>query len=81
MAAWTLPEAKDFLQAWLNCELAIAKNQSYEVNGKTFVKANAAHIRKQVQYWKSQVESLEQAQKNGKGPRRGPTMKRVRFYD
>ncbi len=81
MAAWTLEQAKDYLQVWLNCEKAIAQNQSYEVDGRTFVKTNAAHIRKQVEYWKTEVERLELAQKTGKNARRGPTMKRVRFLN
>ena len=81
MAAWTLAEAKDFLKIWLDCEKSIAQNQAYEINGKSFTKANAAHIRKQVEYWKTEVERLEESQRTGKAPRRGPVMKRVRFLN
>lgn len=81
MAAWTLAEAKDFLKIWLDCQKAVAQNQSVEINGKTFTKANAAHIQKYVDYWKTEVERLEESQRTGKAPRRGPVMKRVRFLN
>lgn len=81
MAAWTLLEAKDFLKIWLDCEKSIAQNQAYEINGKSFRKADAAHIREQVSFWKTEVEKLELSQITGKSSRRGPVMKRVRFLN
>mgnify|MGYP000972591335 CR=1 FL=1 len=81
MAAWTLVKAKDLLKVWLDCEKAIALNQSITIGEKTFTKTNAAHIRKQVTYWKAQVESLELSQTTNKKPRRGPSIKRVSFID
>ncbi|GEM_PF-515561 len=81
MAAWTLEEAKDMLKVWLDCEKAIALNQSVTIGEKTFTKTNAAHIRKQITYWKTQVEQLETAQTLNKKPRRGPSIKRASFID
>lgn len=81
MAAWTLTEAKDFLKLWLDCEKAITQNQSYTVGDKTFTKANAMFIRKNVKYWKTEVERLELAQEKDKKPRTGPTLKRVVFLN
>ena len=62
MAAWNLAEAKDFLKIWLDCEKSIAQNQAYEINGKSFTKVNAAYIRKQIDFWKTEVERLEESQ-------------------
>lgn len=81
MAAWTLSTANDFLKIWLDCEKAVAQNQSYEINGKVFRKADVGEVREQVKFWKTEVERLEESQKTGKPSRRGPVMKRVRFLN
>ncbi len=81
MAAWTLTEANDFLKIWLDCEKAVAQNQSYEINGKVFRKADVGEVRNQVKFWKIEVEKLEESQRTGKATRRGPVMKRVRFLN
>lgn len=81
MSVYSLETANDMLQIWLECEKQIALNQSYEVNGKSFTKANASHIREQISFWETQVLRIKKAQRTGKPVRSGPTMKSVRFID
>lgn len=59
MAAITLEKAKEMLNAWLNAELAITTGQSYQIGSRQVTRANTSHIRKQINFWRSEVESLE----------------------
>lgn len=59
MGAYTLDIAKKHLDAWLEAELIVTTHQSYSIGSRSLTKANLAEIRKQIQYWKGEVEKLQ----------------------
>lgn len=71
MAGITLEQAQQQLDAFLAASLAVAKNQSYEIDGRKFTRADLAHIQAQITFWDNYVKRLTAAQ-----TRRGP---RVRY--
>ncbi len=63
--ALTLTQAQTSLDAWIAADLAVAKGQSYTMNGRSLTLANAKEIREQIQYWERRVSAFEQiAQQN-----------------
>jgi hypothetical protein len=62
--AVTLTHAKAALDAWLAADLAVAKGQSYSMNGRSLTLANSREIREQIQYWERRVAALESATQN-----------------
>lgn len=62
--AVTLTHAKAALDAWLAADLAVAKGQSYSMNGRSLTLANSREIREQIQYWERRVAVLESANQN-----------------
>ncbi len=59
--ALTLPQAQTALDAWIAADLAVAKGQSYSMNGRSLTLANAKEIREQIQYWERRVVAFQQA--------------------
>lgn len=62
--ALTLQQAQTSLDAWIAADLAVAKGQSYSMNGRSLTLANTREIREQIQYWERRVASLESANQN-----------------
>jgi hypothetical protein len=62
--ALTLQQAQTSLDAWIAADLAVAKGQSYSMNGRSLTLANSREIREQIQYWERRVASLESANQN-----------------
>ena len=62
--AVTLTHAKAALDAWLAADLAVAKGQSYSMNGRSLTLANSREIREQIQYWERRVATLESVNQN-----------------
>ena len=58
--ALTLTQAQTALDAWIAADLAVAKGQSYSMNGRTLTLSNAKEIREQIQYWERRVSAFEQ---------------------
>lgn len=58
--ALTLTSAQTALDAWIAADLAVAKGQSYSMNGRTLTLANAKEIREQIQYWERRITAFEQ---------------------
>lgn len=52
----TTAEAK--LATWLAAEEKIADNQSYQVAGRTYTRADLADVQKQIDYWDRKVQRL-----------------------
>ncbi|MFP4561632.1 MAG: DUF6148 family protein [Thiohalorhabdus sp.] len=67
MAAWDLDEAKKRLQQWMDADEAVALNQSYEIAGRRLTRADAETIQQRIQFWRKEVDRLEN--KRGRGPR------------
>lgn len=63
--ALTLTQAQTALDAWIAADLAVAKGQSYTMNGRSLTLANSKEIREQIQYWERRVSAFQQtAQQN-----------------
>lgn len=58
--ALTLTQAQTALDAWIAADLAVAKGQSYSMNGRSLTLANSKEIREQIQYWERRVTAFEQ---------------------
>ena len=58
--ALTSTQAQTALDAWIAADLAVAKGQSYSMNGRTLTLSNAKEIREQIQYWERRVSVFEQ---------------------
>jgi hypothetical protein len=54
----TLTTAQAALDAWIAADLAVAKGQSYSMNGRSLTMANVSEIRGQIQYWERRVVAL-----------------------
>lgn len=51
----TTTQAQTALDAWIAADLAVAKGQSYSMNGRSLTLANSKEIREQIQYWERRV--------------------------
>lgn len=58
--ALTITQAQTALDAWIAADLAVAKGQSYSMNGRSLTLANSKEIRDQIQYWERRVSAFEQ---------------------
>lgn len=54
----TLQTAQDALNAWIRADLAVAKGQSYSMNGRSLTLANTREIREQIHYWERRVAAF-----------------------
>ncbi len=54
----TLTIARNALNAWVAADLAVARGQSYSMNGRSLTLANAREIREQITYWERRVASF-----------------------
>lgn len=66
MAGITVAQAQARLDAWLDADAAVSGNQSYTINGRVLTRANAAEIRKNIDYWDDKVKTLS-ARSGGRG--------------
>jgi ABC-type transport system involved in cytochrome bd biosynthesis fused ATPase/permease subunit len=62
--ALTLEQAQTALDAWIAADLAVAKGQSYSMNGRSLTLANTREIREQIQYWERRVQAFQQVIQN-----------------
>jgi len=62
--ALTLTQAQTALDAWIAADLAVAKGQSYSMNGRTLTLSNVKEVREQIQYWERRVATLQSANQN-----------------
>ena len=60
----TLTHARAALDAWIAADLAVAKGQSYSMNGRSLTMANTKEIREQIQYWERRIFALSNSQTN-----------------
>ena len=58
--ALTLSQAQTALDAWIAADLAVAKGQSYTMNGRSLTMANVKEVREQILYWERRVSAFEQ---------------------
>ena len=60
----TLSQAQASLNAWIAADLAVARGQSYSMNGRSLTLANTREIREQIQYWERRVATMQSANQN-----------------
>jgi hypothetical protein len=60
----TLTVAKEALKAWVVADLAVARGQSYSMNGRSLTMANIREIREQIHYWERRVASFANPHQN-----------------
>jgi len=60
----TLQTAQYALNAWLKADLAVAKGQSYSMNGRSLSLANVREIREQIHYWERRIAALSSSRHN-----------------
>ena len=60
----TTTTAQTALDAWVAADLAVAKGQSYSMNGRSLTMANVKEIREQIQYWERRLATLQSANQN-----------------
>lgn len=65
MASWTLPDAKGYLQIWVDASLAVATGQSYKIGRRELTRANLSEIKKMIDFWRSEVARLESGRSAG----------------
>ena len=58
MAGITLEQAEAQLAAWLAASEAVARNQSYRIGERQLTRADAAEVRRMVDYWDGKVQAL-----------------------
>ena len=59
-----LSTARAALTAWIAADLAVAKGQSYSMNGRSLTLANVREIREQIHYWERRVAAFSSSNKN-----------------
>lgn len=59
MAAWNLDDAKVILKAWMQAELVVTTGQSYTIGTRILTRANLKEIAGRVEFWRGEVERLE----------------------
>lgn len=64
----TEAQAQSQLDVWLAASLAVARSQSYEIEGRKLTRADAGEIRRQIDYWEARVA---QARRGGRRMRFG----------
>lgn len=60
MAAWTLQQARQHLDAWLAADLAVSTSQEYRIGTRWLTRADLREVRQQIQFWRNEVAKLEQ---------------------
>ncbi|MBE0470429.1 MAG: hypothetical protein IBX55_13105, partial [Methyloprofundus sp.] len=65
MPAWTLEEAKSYLQNWIEAEVSVSTGQSYKIGSRTLTRASLTDIRERISFWRAEVGRLESGRKPG----------------
>ena len=71
--AISLKTAQQQLDMWLRCSEAIAQNQSYKINDRTFTRANLEEVNRSLIMWEKKVELIKL---HGNSLKRGITIRR-----
>lgn len=59
MGAWNLDDARTFLKAWMQAELAVTTGQNYTIGTRILTRANLKEIAARVEFWRGEVARLE----------------------
>lgn len=64
MSAWTLEQAKQHLQAWMEAEIKVTTGQSYSVGTRQLTRANLNDISEKIKFWANEVEKIQVRQQH-----------------
>lgn len=56
---WTLEEARESLQVWLEAERAVATGAEYTIGTRRLKRADLAEIASRINFWRAEVSALE----------------------
>lgn len=62
---WTLEEAKQHLQAWMEAELAVSTGQKYKIGTRELTRADLGEIAERISFWSNEVERLKRGRGRG----------------
>ena len=63
--SWTIDEAKEYLNLWLDAEKAVATGQSYKIGSRSLTRANLSDIAARIKFWRNEVDKLESGRGSG----------------
>lgn len=63
--SWTLAEAKNMLNLWIEAEKAVATGQSYKIGTRSLQRADLSEIADRIKHWRSEVSRLTSNRKPG----------------
>lgn len=61
---WTVQQARENLDLWLEAERTVATGQSYRIGTRSLTRASLREIRERIQFWRAELARLE----SGRGP-------------
>ncbi|MEN6371901.1 MAG: DUF6148 family protein [Armatimonadota bacterium] len=61
----TLQQSQDYLELWLEAEKKVATGQSYKIGTRQLTRVDIAEIRRQINYWQSEVDRLSAGRSRG----------------
>ena len=67
MAGITLAQAQAQLASWIAASTAVASGQSFSLGDKVLTLANAAEIRKSIEFWDAKVQEKSRGGRAIKG--------------
>lgn len=70
MAGWTLEEAQNNLNMWLDAEKAIAGGQSYKIGSRSVSYADLKQVTERINFWRREVSRIESGRKSVNSVRR-----------
>lgn len=59
MAGITLAQAEAQLALWIEADQAVARNQSYSINGRSLTRADAGEITEKIKFWETKAVNLQ----------------------
>lgn len=59
MSGITIELAKEMLDLWIEAERKVTTGQSYKIGSRTLTRANVSDIRNSINYWRNEVDRLE----------------------
>lgn len=63
--SWTLEQAREHLNSWLQAELAVSTGQRYRIGTRELTRADLSEIRERINYWSNEVARLERGRARG----------------
>lgn len=62
---WSLEEARENLNLWLEAEKAVATGQSYRIGTRALTRANLREITERIKFWRGEIARLQCGGGNG----------------